>query len=238
MTRPLLLGHRGAKARAPENTRASLRQAIADGADGFEFDVRATGDGVCVLLHDATLDRTTNGDGALADVTYDAVGRLDAGSSFAPEFAGEPVPTLAEVLDEHLGAVRIALEMKETLPARALEDLSARLESAANAWLVVASFQQEPIARAKRHLPIAPRARILRRGEALPDEAERSALELWGVFSPDASVDERWADACRDAGLACFVYTVNEPERAATLARWGIDGIISDDPAAVRPALG
>ncbi|NNE43493.1 MAG: glycerophosphodiester phosphodiesterase, partial [Gemmatimonadetes bacterium] len=116
MTPPRLLGHRGALACAPENTLSSLRRGIADGADGFEFDVRVTADGTPVLLHDASLVRTTGHSADLAETSLDTVRTLDAGGWFSPGHPAEPVPLLQEVLDEFLGHVPLALEMKEVLP--------------------------------------------------------------------------------------------------------------------------
>jgi glycerophosphoryl diester phosphodiesterase len=94
-----IVGHRGAAGRAPENTLASFRRAWELGAAMVEMDIRLTADGHAVLLHDATLDRTTSGSGPLAACTLAQVRALDAGSRFDPEFAGERVPTLAEALD-------------------------------------------------------------------------------------------------------------------------------------------
>src|SRR5687767_7844700 len=93
-----IVGHRGAAGLAPENTLASFRRAWELGADIVELDVHLTTDGQVIALHDATLDRTTSGTGPVAVLTLAEVQSLDAGSQFAPEFAGERVPTLAEVL--------------------------------------------------------------------------------------------------------------------------------------------
>jgi glycerophosphoryl diester phosphodiesterase len=234
---PRLFGHRGALARAPENTLASLRRAVDDGADGFEFDVRATRDGVAVLLHDHTVDRTTNAAGEIGAMSFDEMRTLDAGSWFAPDFDAEAIPRLTDVLEEYLGRVPLALEMKETLPDAVLADLAARLRANRDAELVVASFEYGPLRKARDLVPAAPRALILRRDVPVPDDAVRAEHGLWGIFARTESVDERFIVDCRRAGLHCWAYTVNDPARAAELASWGIDGIISDDPAAVRPGL-
>lgn len=238
MTRPRLLGHRGARARAPENTVASLRRGLADGADGFEFDVRMTADGHAVLLHDDTVDRTTAGTGALREMTLEQARGLDAGAWFDDAHAGERIPTLDEVLDEFLGSAALALEMKETLPASVLRGLAERLHAAPDADFLVGSFQLRALETAREHVPAAPRVLILRRDQPIPDEATRAALGLRGVFARTESVDERFVVDSRRAGLQCYAYTVNDPERAAQLARLGVDGIISDDPGTVRAGLG
>jgi glycerophosphoryl diester phosphodiesterase len=107
-----VIGHRGAAAYAPENTLVSFRQAHEMAADYFELDCRLTADGEVVCLHDSTLDRTTNGVGLLSEVPLAAVKRLDAGSWFAPEFAGEAVPTLGEALDFAKGRIGVYIEVK------------------------------------------------------------------------------------------------------------------------------
>ena len=95
---PRVIGHRGAAARAPENTPAGLRRAKALGCAWVEFDVRLTGDGALVLCHDARLDRTTSGSGPVSSQTLASIRQCDAGSWFDPNFAGEKVPTLEEAL--------------------------------------------------------------------------------------------------------------------------------------------
>ncbi len=94
----ILIGHRGASAEAPENTVAAFERALLLGADGIEFDVQLTSDGHAVVVHDALLERTTNGAGPVFDATLDEVRSLDAGSWFGPAFAGAQVPLLSEVL--------------------------------------------------------------------------------------------------------------------------------------------
>jgi len=110
---PLCIGHRGASALAPENTLAAFETAIVDGADGLEFDVRLTRDGVPIVLHDAALDRTTSGRGAVAALDLASIRRLDAGAWFGARFRGERVPTLAETLDLARGRCAVNIELKE-----------------------------------------------------------------------------------------------------------------------------
>ncbi|MEM9517822.1 MAG: glycerophosphodiester phosphodiesterase family protein [Actinomycetota bacterium] len=119
-SRPLaIIGHRGAARYAPENTMASFRRALNLGASGFEFDVHLTGDGEPIVIHDPTLDRTTSGSGAVMDATMADLRSLDAGTWFGPEFQGERLPGLADVLQ--LPAKIFELEIKasgtETLDA-------------------------------------------------------------------------------------------------------------------------
>ncbi len=109
---PRLVGHRGASEVAPENTLASFERARRDGADIVELDVRLTADGQVVAIHDDTVDRTTDGTGRVSAMTLAELRALDAGSWFGPDFAGEPIPTLTEVLDWAQGRVGLFLELK------------------------------------------------------------------------------------------------------------------------------
>jgi glycerophosphoryl diester phosphodiesterase len=234
---PVLLGHRGACARAPENTIASLRRALLDGAEGFEFDVRMSRDGVPVLMHDETLDRTTDGSGRVASFDRDDLERLDAGSQFAQEFAGERIPELSEVLDEFLGSVALAMELKEPLSYPAFQELADRLRHLDDPELLVASFRPDALASAFEHCPAVPRALILRRGQALPSGDLRRELALWGVFAREEDIDERFASTCRREALELYGYPVNDPGRAGALAAWGVNGLISDNPKVIHPVL-
>lgn len=96
---PAIIAHRGASSAAPENTLAAFRRAADEGAAWIECDVKLTADGRPIIFHDDTLDRTTDGGGVVDDYTLDVIGALDAGGWFSPEFRGEPVPTLEEMLD-------------------------------------------------------------------------------------------------------------------------------------------
>ncbi|MCW3100467.1 MAG: Glycerophosphoryl diester phosphodiesterase [Chthonomonadaceae bacterium] len=108
-----VIGHRGGRALAPENTLAAFRNAIKLGADYVEIDVRATRDGHLVIMHDGTVDRTTNGKGAVKELDFDTIRALDAGSKFDPKYAEERVPTLDEVLDLCHNKINVYVDHKE-----------------------------------------------------------------------------------------------------------------------------
>jgi len=108
---PLNLAHRGASAYAPENTLAAFRLAAEMGADGIELDAKLSLDGEVVVMHDATIDRTTDGSGRIVDLPLADLKRLDAGSKFDTKFAGEPVPTLEEVFDSVADRLLINVEL-------------------------------------------------------------------------------------------------------------------------------
>jgi glycerophosphoryl diester phosphodiesterase len=123
--RPLLCGHRGARVHAPENTMASFERAAELGADLIELDVRLTSDGALAIIHDSTVDRTTNGSGRVADLTWAEIQALDAGIRFSEAFAGQRVPSLQQVLEWARGRVYLAVEVK--VPAPVPPDVLARI---------------------------------------------------------------------------------------------------------------
>ena len=232
-----VLGHRGARAVAPENTRAGILRALADGADGVELDVRQLADERPVLLHDATLERTTNGRGPLAALDTAGLAIVDAGVRFAAASAGERVPHLADVLEEFLGRTALAIEMKEVLRPRALDVLSRAHSARPAAPLLLASFQPEAVAAARPVLPEVHRALILEAGAEAPSPAMAADLALWGIFANFRDVDDAYASAVLARGLVLWVYTVNDPGEAAALAARGVTGIITDDPARILARL-
>lgn len=111
---PVIIAHRGAALRAPENTMASFREAYSQKADVIELDVHRTKDGHLVVMHDPRVDRTTDGTGEIRNMTLEEVKKLDAGSWFGPQFNGEKVPALEDVLDWAKGKVRVDIELKDT----------------------------------------------------------------------------------------------------------------------------
>ena len=127
--------------------------------------------------------------------------------------------------------------MKEALPPGALDLLARAHASHLAAPILVASFRIDAVARARGHLPDVPRALILPEGDGVPSLALAHELGLWGIFAPDRDVDERFAGTARERELTLWVYTVNEPDRAAELVSLGATGIITDDPALVRERL-
>jgi glycerophosphoryl diester phosphodiesterase len=236
---PPVIGHRGAAALAPENTLAALRAAAAAGARWVEFDVKLTGDGIPVLMHDETLDRTTDGAGRVAATALADIVRLDAGRWFGAGFAGERVPTLVQTIAElerlGLGA---NIEIKpcagrEAETARAAADVIAAHWPAALPPPVISSFQRASLVAIKDAAPALPRGLI---AAALPADW-RAAVEQLGCWSlhlgykklTSAIVGEVLA-----AGLRLAVWTVNEVAEAARWLAAGAHAIITDRPDVVR----
>lgn len=229
-----MIGHRGAAARAPENTLAGLRQARALGCAWVEFDVRLTGDGALVLCHDSQLDRTTSGSGPVSAQTLAAIRECDAGSWFDPAFAGERIPTLDEALllaaELDLGAnVEIKADRgREYATAVAVADTIERLGGRAPA-LLVSSFLVSALAALRDVAPQIPRGvlfRLVPRGWA--ELAVRLGCAMIGA--DHRRLRPRRIAAIRAAGYQLAAYTVNDPARAALLFDWGVTSVFSDAP--------
>lgn len=240
---PSWIGHRGAAARAPENTLAALRRAADDGAAWVEFDLQASADGVAFLLHDPSLERTTDGSGAAAALRWAQLSALDAGAWFAPAFRGERIPSLAAALrccaERGLGA---NLELK---PAQGgAEELVAAVArvlhegaAAGVAGLLLSSFDETALDAAARALPRIARGYLC----AAPDPttaARARALGCASVHALEASLDAGAVRALEVYGAAVLAYTVNDPVRARQLWDCGVAAVFTDDPARFRAGGG
>lgn len=228
-----IVSHRGAAALAPENTLAAMRLAIDQGVDFVETDVQLTSDGVPVLLHDPTLDRTTNGAGPVAQRTFEQVRALDAGSWFDSSFAGEHVPTLEEFLDllENSNA-RALVELKgDWLP----EQLTHVTELLQSRYMVnrvaLQSFDEETLRGLQQ---VAPHfARVMLTREWTPRTVSLAGeLEVSAVGGRPKLIDGNLdlLPLLRDAGIGSLVYTLNKPAHWDRAIGRGIDLIVTDDP--------
>jgi glycerophosphoryl diester phosphodiesterase len=232
---PRVIGHRGAALSAPENTLAGFCIAAALHVTWVEFDVRLTRDGRCILLHDDTLDRTTNGSGTAAALTFDEIRRLDAGAWFGADFVGQPVPSLEETIDLlgklNLGAV---VELKPS-PGAESETGIAAAALLAERWPshlpppLVSSFKPAALVAARDAAPQLPRALLV--GALGTDwRQQAAALECSALHADQRKLSRDGASAVREAGLPLFAYTVNLAERAAELFSWGVEAVFSDCP--------
>jgi glycerophosphoryl diester phosphodiesterase len=253
--RPLIIGHRGAAAVAPENTLASFARAYADGAQGIEFDVRLARDGVPVVIHDATLRRTAARAEAVASLTSAELSELDAGSWFNQrfphhahsEYARAFVPTLTDVLalTAPLGGtlyVELKCEPDEpaALAARTVEVLRAH---GATHNLVVESFAHAAIAEVKRLAPTLRTAALFERRLTRPHLSARAIIAQARACGADevalhhTLATARTVAAAQRAGLPVVVWTVDDPTRLPRLVALGVRAVITNDPARMSAAL-
>ena len=240
--RPLNIAHRGARDVAPENTLAAFRAAMDAGADGIELDVTRCATGEIVVIHDDTLDRTTDGCGAVGATPLEALRALDAGSWFSPDFAGERVPLLHEVLDLVAGQMRVNIEIKghrllgdgtegdiaEMVLARGMEN-----------QVVVSSFNPAALWRMRWAAPGLQRGFLY--GTATPIGITRGWAQL--LARPQAlhphhtmlrSEDVRRLKA---RGYRVNAWTVNDAVEMQRMIALGVDGIITDHPAKLSKLL-
>jgi glycerophosphoryl diester phosphodiesterase len=241
MDLPRIIAHRGASAVAPENTLAAFRAAAASGATWVEFDASLTKDGRPVVFHDDQLDRTTDGAGLLAETPFEVLTHLDAGSWFAPEFAGEMVPTLEEVL-ETLAGLSMGFNM-EIKPDRGREVETARIALATAAdWPVnakvplISSFSRTAVAVARDEKPDWPRSMLFDRRPADWRDLGKE-LKVVAFGANHQHLDAPQVDEIKQAGYLLSVYTVNTIERAQTLFGWGVDAVFTDTPGTMIPVF-
>jgi glycerophosphoryl diester phosphodiesterase len=219
--------HRGHSRAAPENTLSAVRKAIESGADYAEVDVQLTADGVVVLLHDRDLKRVAGVSRRLEELSYDEVRKLDVGSWFDPSFAGERVPTLAEVIDLSRGHIRLNIELKSSGTDRRLAREVARLvrEKDFESDCLVTSFNYDDLLEVERHNPGLRTGLIV--AHALGD-VSRLAVEALSVRADWLSDD--LLRAAHRQGMEVHVWTVNDARRMARLMKRGVDNIITSDP--------
>jgi glycerophosphoryl diester phosphodiesterase len=239
----LVVGHRGAPLVAPENTLASFQAAVDAGAGAVEFDVRLTADDVPVVMHDPTVDRTTDGHVLVRSMTLDQVKRLRIEGS-------HEVPSLREALDALSGKAMVDIEVKnipgepdfdaadEPLVAATLRELD---RSAFAGDLIIASFNPLSLARSKELAPEVPTGLLT---HPVVDAAAalafaRTSGHRWVLpfvdrlpTPPDALVEE-----AHGAGVRVGVWIVDDPRRGVELLRAGVDAVATNDPAAVVAAL-
>ena len=237
-----VIAHRGNSAHAPENTFASYDQAIALGVDALEFDVRLSRDGVPVVMHDPTLDRTTNGRGPVADRTVSELRGVDAGARFSPDGgrtfpyrgSGQVIPTLTEMISRYpLVPFLIEVKVPEAVgPTRAvLEATGAAARTLVDSTVhdAVAPFRGRGLATGASLddvVRLLVRSLVARLPKSLPYEA--LCIPRWynGIRVPVSML----ARAARRLGAVTHVWTINDAAVARTLWTTGVHGIITDDP--------
>lgn len=251
--RPLVYAHRGGAVLRPENTIASFDYGLSLGADGLEFDVRLSRDGVVVVHHDATLERTTNGRGALSSYTADELSHVDAGHWFTPIDAQKPgrdsasfpyrgqghgIPRLTQVLSRYPG-VPLIIELKVNDPElaqRAIQDVRSagaadRVSFGSFGWRVLRAVRKlEPRIRtgaSREEVRLALYRSWLR--WPLGKEAYRE-FQVPERSGPTRVVSRNFIAHAHRAGLPVKVWTVNDPADMRRLLEWGVDALISDHP--------
>ena len=228
---PKIIAHRGASAHAPENTLAAFQLALEQGSDGIELDVMLSRDGELVVIHDDTVDRTTNGAGSVKDMTLAELQMLDAGDH-------EKIPSLSEVFDLVGGKFLINIELKNysTLFDALPIEVAKLVESRGLAdSIIISSFNPINLPRFKRRLPEI--------SVGLLTQPQQARRWLWNLFRYDAlhpyfsDVDAALVAEMHDRGKAVNVWTCDDPEELRRLAALGVDSIITNAPDHTREVL-
>ena len=246
-----LIAHRGFSSDAPENTFAAFDLALESGFDNIELDAQLTADGVPVVIHDATLDRTTDGTGRVAEATLEEIGRLDAGCRFVDasgptRYAGERVPTLDSVLERYAGRAHFHLELKSEE-----QGLAASVAGVVrkHGWveaaggmpygapgLSVTSFRLEQLGRSLAALPTVRHCWLVRRVDAV-DVALAAQLGVSGfsVNAREISVDQ--VTLCRDRGMSVRAWGLRCLEDLDKLVSLDLEATTVDWPGRAREYL-
>ncbi len=230
---PRWIAHRGAGRLAPENTLAAFRLGAQHGYRMFECDAKLSADGVVFLMHDATLERTTSGHGIGGERPWSELARLDAGGWHSRQYAGEPLPTLANVAHWCIAnGCHLNIEIKptpgtEAQTGRVVAQLAARLWQGRDVPPLLTSFKPQALAAAREAAPDLPRGLLLDQLRAgWLDEAR--ALGCLAVVCNHALWSAATVAEVHGAGLRALSYTVNDEWAAERLIALRTDGIITD----------
>jgi glycerophosphoryl diester phosphodiesterase len=244
MIPPVRIAHRGAsgKGLAPENTLAAFEKAIQIGVDAIELDVQATRDGQLVVLHDSSLDRTTDCRGAVRELPVEQVRRADAGSWCGAEFRGEKVPLLEEVLELARNRTLALIEIKADFIAERTLRVIADMQ--AEDGVVLQSFNPETVRRVKLLEPGVPAALLVGKLPTTPSrlrarrlvgqvlQAGANALSIWHATLTPALLEEM-----RKRAISVWTWTVDEEIVMRDLALMGVQGIITNYPERLNQVL-
>ena len=239
---PLIIAHRGDSANAPENTLAAFRLAYENGADGIELDVMLSADRQLVVIHDDTLDRTSNGHGKVGEMPLTALRELDAGAWFIPKFKGEPIPLLDEVFTELGGKFLINVELKNyKTPKDQLPELVVTLvkKHALSDSVLLSSFNARNLLRAKSLAPEIRTGLLTMPGLlGLPMRGflgRRYGADDLHLYYRDVSA--KMVQTRHQMGQKVNVWTVDAPNDLRRMQSCGVDMIICNDPAHARQIL-
>ena len=235
LPRPTIFAHRGASAHAPENTLAAFELALAQGADGIELDAKLSADGHVVIIHDATVDRTTDRQGRVKDISLAELRSLDAGGFFAEQYRGEKVPTLEEVF-EALGKrmfVNVELTNYNTPGDHLVESVCMLVKKCGlQKQVLFSSFFASNLSKARGLLPEVPRGLLAFNG--LLGVWARSfgfAFGRYQALHPNLKdVTPQQVQRVHRLKRRVHVWTVNTAEDMRRLFNWDVDAIFTDDP--------
>ncbi|MEI6851825.1 MAG: glycerophosphodiester phosphodiesterase family protein [Bacteroidota bacterium] len=237
--RTAIVAHRGGSLLAPENTLAAFNNAIQIGAAWIEIDVHQTSDKVTVVIHDNTLDRTTNGKGSVNKTSFEKLRSFDAGGKFSNRFVGEKVPTLDETLTLIAGKCNLLIEIKNPDASREIEKdvVSLIQKHQAWSWCVVQSFHYQSVLKVHQLDTQIKTALLFVKPniEKVKNDAEMSFLSGINIYQRFAG--KRTIEKLHSLHKTVFVWTVNDSKRIRKIVENGADGIMTDDPQMMKELL-
>ncbi|MEK4337716.1 MULTISPECIES: glycerophosphodiester phosphodiesterase [Bacillus] len=229
-----IIAHRGSSSAAPENTIAAFDVAVEQGADYIELDVQMTMDQHVVVIHDDTVERTTNGNGLVKSYTLDQLKKLDAGSWFDQQYTNERIPTLQEILERYSQRIGILIEIKH--PKRqigiekAVVDIINRF--AYSRHIIIQSFDVHALQRIKAFAPSLRTALIIKHDAF---KLTKRKLTTYSSFANCLNMKKTminiwWIDRIHTFEMDVFIWTVKDQKTADRIKKYPIDGVVTDNP--------
>jgi glycerophosphoryl diester phosphodiesterase len=235
LSQPVIFAHRGASAHAPENTLAAFELALTQQADAIELDVKLSADEQVVVIHDPTVDRTTNGKGRVQDLVLAELKKLDCGSFFSGNYAAEKIPTLEEVFESVGKRIFINIELTNyKTPRDNLSEVVCMLvkKHQMQKRIIFSSFHASNLSKARSYLPDVPRGLLAMDG--LQGVWARSFGFTFGKYDalhPNLKdITQQEINRVHRLKRRVHVWTVNKEQDMRRLFNWGVDGIFTDDP--------
>lgn len=230
-----IAAHRGVASLAPENTLAGIRKAAELGLTWIEIDIQLSADGIPVVVHDVSVDRCSNGQGRVADLSWAELQQLDAGSWFDPAFSGEGLPCLEQVL---LLCIELNLSVNLELKVHPGDDIEALCQQVALVIrasqypaqnLIISSFDYQTMHQIKMQLPLVKRGQIWK--QITEDwQTQLTAIDAYSVHCNYKYLTAQQAERIKQAGYYLVCYTANNPQEVISHWQWGVDLMITDTP--------
>ncbi|KIL41429.1 hypothetical protein SD70_07240 [Gordoniibacillus kamchatkensis] len=235
-SRALIIGHRGAPREAPENTLSSFRLALKRGCEGVELDVHLSLDGKILVCHDASIARTTNGTGMIRNMSAEEVRRYDAGSWFSKKYKGEKVPLLDEVFQLVPDRMLIMIEVKHSYGGEMERQLIECL------WrfnrfdhVVISSYDHSCLRRLKGMEPKVKVGLLSANFLDYMQDIEKLGIPVYSLHPFHLLLTKEDVQEVCSAGIKVFPYTVDSVAELKKLIRYGVSGVITNDPDKLQP---
>jgi glycerophosphoryl diester phosphodiesterase len=241
-SRPTVIAHRGDKMQAPENTLAAFRIAAEKGADVIEFDVQLSSDGQVVVIHDQTVDRTTDGTGRVSRLPLATLRELDAGAWFSEKFRGEHIPTLDEVFDTFSKKVCMNVELKNF--STPFDDLVSKVvhlieKHGLQECTLLSSFLTHDLRKARKLQSEIPRGLLIKPGLlGLWDRSFEWRADYFAIHPNMALVDSKLISRFHAKGKRVYVWTIDTEDDLKRMIGFEVDGIITGDLGLILRSLG